>query len=269
MRAGAFVLALFLPLASAAADVVAFVADRQGPATIEGTGDVAFLAELAVGTRLLVGSNATVVVTFAASGAEFTARGPGEFVVERSVLRADRGAEPAKRSVAAVDPGTVTAIGKIATASVRMRAMRPSEPAGYLVYPVQTRVATLRPAFRWQQADTAAMQELQVRDANGQVVFRQQARPGTFPMALKLVAGRSYRWSVNAPGRTGEAQFETLPADVMARVHASEAAATTFSARVAHAMLLHELGAAQESRELLVRLGVERPDIAELASLQP
>ena len=86
-------------------------------------------------------------------------------------------------------------------------------------------------------------------------------------MALKLVVGRSYRWSVS--GRTGEAQFETLPADVMARVHASEAAATTFSARVAHAMLLHELGATQESRELLVRLGIERPDLAELASLQP
>lgn len=268
-RAFLFLAALALPLATLAADVVAFVADRQGPATIEGQGDVAFLAELSAGARLLVGSNGTVVVTYAASGAEFTARGPGEFVVERTALRAERGAEPAKRSVAAIDAGTVTSVAKIATASVRMRSLRASEPESFLVYPVQTRVATLRPAFRWQQADTAATQELQVRDANGQVVFRQQARPGTFPMALRLAAGRGYRWSINAPGRTSEASFETLPADVMARVHASEAAATTFSARVAHAMLLHELGATQESRDLLVRLGVERPDLAELAALQP
>jgi len=65
-----------------AAESVAFVADLSGNASIEGDGKVTFLAELQTGTRLLLGSGSTVAVTYASTGSEFTARGPGEFVVE-------------------------------------------------------------------------------------------------------------------------------------------------------------------------------------------
>jgi len=77
-------------LAARAADPVAFVADLKGNATIEGDGKVSFLAELEPGTRLLLGSGATVAVTYAATGAEFTLRGPGEFVVSASEVKAER-----------------------------------------------------------------------------------------------------------------------------------------------------------------------------------
>jgi len=50
--------ALAATLAASAADPVAFVADLKGNATIEGNGKVSFLAELAAGTRLFLGTDA-------------------------------------------------------------------------------------------------------------------------------------------------------------------------------------------------------------------
>ena len=92
------VLAAWAALA-AAAQPVAFVADLSGNATIEGDGKVGFLAELTAGTRLLLGTGASLAVTFASSGSEFTLRGPGEFLVTASEVRAEKGSAPTKRTV--------------------------------------------------------------------------------------------------------------------------------------------------------------------------
>jgi hypothetical protein len=185
----------FSSAAIAAPDAVAFVADVSGGATIEGNGPVRFLGVLATGTRLLVGTHAQVVVTYAGSGTEYTARGPGEFIVGDREVKCERGAAPTKRQVSALrDPLTVSALSTKATASVRMRG-----------------------------ASAAA-----------------EAPPAT-----------------------------RLDADVAARVRRSEAGAKTFSARVAHAMLLHEVGARREARAAWARLASERPDLPELAFLEP
>ena len=56
MRRAFAALAFAVAAAAQAADPVAFVADLKGNATIEGDGKVVFLAELAPGTRLLLGS---------------------------------------------------------------------------------------------------------------------------------------------------------------------------------------------------------------------
>ena len=116
-------------LGARAEEPVAFVADVQGNATIEGDGAVRFLGELPAGMRLLVASNARVVVTYVASGAEYTARGPGEFSVKAAELVADRGAAPAHRQVSALKTlAPVRGASKTAMASVRMRGARPAEP---------------------------------------------------------------------------------------------------------------------------------------------
>lgn len=181
--------------ALAAPEPVAFVADVSGGATIEGNGPVRFLNELPPGTRLLVATNGAVVVTYARSGSEYTARGPGEFTVGEREVKADRGAAPTKRQVTALrDPMTIAALSSKATASVRMRGV------------------------------------------------------ATTPESM---------------------QATSLAPDVAARVRRSEAAAKTFSARVAHAMLLHEVGARREAREAWARLARERPDLPELAALEP
>src|SRR5437762_874963 len=92
--------ALFaLSAAAHGADPVAFVADLHGNATIEGNGKVNFLHELGAGTKLLLGTGATVSVTYAASGTEFTLRGPGEFVIDRAEVKVEKGGAPTRRVV--------------------------------------------------------------------------------------------------------------------------------------------------------------------------
>jgi len=125
MRLPAAIFALAASLAYAAPPV-AFVADIRGNATIEGDGKLSFLAELEPGTRLLLGSGASASITYAASGAEFTLAGPGEFVVAAGEVKAEKGASPKKRSVGPLaDPTVVGQISRSATASLRMRSITP------------------------------------------------------------------------------------------------------------------------------------------------
>jgi len=113
-------------LAAQSAETVAFVADIRGNATIEGDGKLDFLAELPAGTRLLLGTGATVAVTYAASGTEFTISGPGEFLIAPAEVRAERGTAPRKRTVnVAADPEVISKVARTANASLRMRGIQP------------------------------------------------------------------------------------------------------------------------------------------------
>lgn len=247
---------------------VAFVADIRGSATIEGDGKLGFLAELAPGTRLLLGSGARAAITFAATGAEFTIAGPGEYLVTAAEVKVEKGAAPVKRSVMPLpDGGAITRISRAATASVRMRGVTPpASGATVLEYPVDSRVATLRPALRWKGAE--AELPVLVRDSAGKEVWKAAMRPNTVPGSLKLAPATRYTWTVMTPkGPVAEATFETLPAESLARAEKSRAAAKSFSERVLHAVLLQELGAQQDAREAWAALGRERPDLPELAAL--
>ena len=65
----------------------------------------------------------------------------------------------------------------------------------------------------------------------------------------------------------GDARFETLPADAIAAAEKARAAAKSFPDRVLLALVLQDLGAAQDAREVWAQLAAERPDIPELAGL--
>ena len=96
------------------------MADVRGAATIEGDGALKFLAELPAGARVLLGSNATASITYAASGAEFSIAGPGQFLVKADEVVAERGGAPTRRNVAALsDPAVVSRAAKSATAPGR------------------------------------------------------------------------------------------------------------------------------------------------------
>jgi hypothetical protein len=250
-----------LALSAQAADPVAFVADLNGNATIEGNGRLAFLAELFPGTRLLLGTGASVAVTYAMSGNEFTIVGPGEFVVTATEIRVDRGLRPTLRSIVALqDAGVVSRASKTATASLRMRGLATEGTArGALEYPVNTRIATLQPTLRWQGDGTAS-----VADAQGKEVWKGGAsRPH-----VKLAPATAYTWNVMTPkGQLGEARFETLSAEAIARAEKSRASARNFSERVMHALVLQDLGATQDARDAWAALARERPDLPELAVL--
>ena len=267
MRTALALAAAVFSLAAGAAPV-AFVADLHGNASIEGQGKVGFLAELNAGTRLLLGTGATVAVTYASTGTEFTLRGPGEFVVAETEVKADKGAAPTKRQVSSLqDAGIVARISKTATASLRMRNVSVSSNRNALDYPVDTKVATLQPELRWTQASRDGA-EVKLLDANGKELWKGTVQSGTARPAVKLSAASRYRWTVMTPaGAVGEAQFETLPADALMKVAKSKSGAKGFSERVMHAFVLQDLGATQEARAAWAELARERPELPELAAL--
>lgn len=267
MRARLAFAALAASAAAFAAEPVAFVADLQGSATIAGNGKVTFLAELPRDTRLLLGTGARVSVAYAASGTEFTLRGPGEFVVTQTEVKAEKGGTPARRAVTSLpDAGVVARVSQTATASLRMRSVPAAARAG-LEYPVDTRVSTLQPALRW-SPEAANQAEVSLRDASGKEIWKGTAQPGAALTAVKLSPATRYRWVVMTPkGPLGEAQFETLAADALAKAAKSREGAKSFSDRVMHALLLQQLGAGQEARAAWAGLARERPELPELAAL--
>ena len=269
-RRAAFAVLALLSLAAQGASPVAFVADLKGNATIEGDGNVAFLAELASGTRLLLGSNATVAVTYAATGAEFTLAGPGEFLVAPAEVRAEKGVPPKRRMVTVLpDPGVVARVSRTATASLRMRGITDeSKSKASLEFPVDTRVSTLQPTLRWKNGPRAEKVTVSVVDASGKEVWKADGEAESARKPMRLEPATAYRWTVMTPaGVLGEASFETLPMPVLVRIAKSRAAAKTFSDRVVYAILLQDLGATQEARETWAALARERPDLPELAAL--
>jgi hypothetical protein len=261
--------ALALALAARAADPVAFVADVKGNATIEGDGRLGFLAELAPGSRLLLGTSATVAVTYAASGTEFTLSGPGEFLIGPETVSAEKGSAPRKRAVASLrDAATVTRVSRTATASLRMRGLAPDAAAtrGVLEFPVDTGVASLQPTLRWRA--TGEDVTVRVADAEGKEVWRGGAKTGSVRTGMKLSPATRYTWTIATPQKVlAQARFETLPAEAITRVEKSRARAKSFSQRVLHAVVLQDAGATQEAREAWAALARERPDLPELNAL--
>jgi hypothetical protein len=265
----ALVLALAAWAALAAqAFPVAFVADIRGNATIEGDGKLTFLAELAAGTRLLLGTNATAAITYASSGAEFSIVGPGQFMVSAEEVTAEKGSKPKRRTVAALGTtGVVARAAQTATASLRMRGLAPGTTPAVLEYPVATRVSTLRPTMRWRE-NPGEEYTVVLQDVSGKELWKGRGSGAGTRLPVPLAAQARYTWSVaGLRGPLGEAEFETLPAEAMRRVEKSRAAATTFPDRVVHALLLQELGADHEAREAWGDLSRERPDMPELPAL--
>jgi len=256
--------------AAQAAQAVAFVADLQGNATIEGNGKVTFLGELAPDTRLLLGTGATVAVTYAASGAEYTLRGPGEFLVTAKEVKAERGAAPTRRTVSVLpDPAVISKVSRTANASLRMRGLNPQGTSKVaLEYPVNTRVVTLQPTLRWSGEPTAEEFAVAVTDPAGKEVWKGNVKPATAKTAVKLAPSTAYTWTVMTPkGARAEGRFETVSAEAMAKAEKSRAGAKSFSERVMHAFILQDLGASQDAREAWAALARERPDLPELAVL--
>jgi len=258
-------------LAASAAEPVAFVADVKGSANIEGDGKVNFLAELAAGTRLLLGTGASVAVAYAASGAEFSVVGPGEFTVTESEVRADKGGKPVRKGVQALSsPEVVSRAAASAAASVRMRGISIETPASrtQLEFPLDTRISMLQPALRWKGDPEPKGYSVVVTDDAGKTAWKGASVTPGVRVGAKLAPGTSYTWRVTgAQGPVGEGHFETLPADQIAKVQRSRTGAKTFSDRVMHAFLLQDLGASQEAKEAWAVLARERPEIPELAAL--
>ena len=252
-----------------AADPVAFLSDLKGEVALDGAGRPPFLAELLPGSRLTLAAGATASVMYVVSGDEFGLRGPGEFTVAKDGVRSSTGATPVKRT-ASLRPSASVIVhtSKAATASLRMRSapLPKGEPAGPQ-YPVNARIATLQPTLRW-GGDSNATYAVVLSASDGKEVYRGSAKGLTLRLPAKLAPGKSYAWSL-ATGTSvpSESRFETLPPPAIQAADKARAVGKSFADRVLLALLLQDLGAAQDSREVWAQLATERPDLPELAGL--
>ena len=107
-----------------------------------------------------------------------------------------------------------------------------------------------------------------VVSTSGKEVFRGITKGTGLKLPSRLAAGQAYAWSYSAEeAAPGDARFETLSADAIHAADKARAGARTFGDRVLLALVLQDLGAAQDAREIWAQLAVERPDIPELAGL--
>jgi hypothetical protein len=182
---------------------------------------------------------------------------------------AQKGAQPTKRDAMVLgDSGIVARVSQSATASLRMRGIVPPAGASMILFPSDTRIATLQPVLRLRDGAAHAGATATVLDEDGKSLWSGSIGRGSVRLPLKLAARSRYSWKVAMPGAAAEeARFETLSPEDLARLQRSQGKARTFTDRVQQAMLLQDLGARQEAREAWAVLAHERPDLPELASL--
>ena len=157
------------------------------------------------------------------------------------------------------------------SASIRMRSATAPKSASKrpeLVYPRGAQIAVLQPTLAWNADIPTGGFKVVVTGADGKPAWRGSAKANTVKVGTKLEPGSRYTWSLSQGDTSlGEASFETLPAEAIRRAEAARAASRTFSDRILHALVLQDIGAAQDARLAWAELARERPELPELAVL--
>jgi len=265
-----FTAAAALLFASAAyAAGVAMITDATGRIeTEQGGAALGVLAELEGGARLRLGAGAAATVLYLSSGEEYRLKGAGRFQIGDKAPTALQGARPEKHKlpVDAIPPVRVRP-ASVQQATIVMRSLGPGMTVK-LIEPVSVRVLDERPAFRWAGVTGAEAYRVQVIDSAGQPVaeFEQKGEGGQLPENVRLKAGESYSWSVEARLANGRklsrtADFAVLDADARARLaRLQPVPGAKFSDRVAYALMLERVEAYHLAREEWRKLLAERPN---------
>jgi hypothetical protein len=251
---------------------VAFVTNLKGDVSIDGAARPALLAEIAKGQKIAVAREAVLCVMYAASGKEYVLKGPGEFVVKDNEVAAANGMPPVVRNTEWRTSGkTLETVAQTSAASVRMRSIPVSRgPAPVMLFPSGGRIATLQPTLRWRADASPGSVEVAVYvPGEEKAMHAAIAADGSYRMPVALKPDTEYVWTIAASGQElGSGRFRTLAADALQKIDASRPRERSeFSDRVLFAVMLQELGAQQEAREMWMRLSQERGDLPELASL--
>jgi hypothetical protein len=262
--------AVFLAAASVAwADGVAFVTDVKGGVAIDGARP-AVLAELANGARLSVAPDGVITVMYTATGKEFVLKGPGEYEVRATEVAASSGAKPTARTTEWRASNRVLAqVAQTSAASVRMRSLAKPKVAEPAPFPSEGNVASLQPTFRWAAPTPGSAEFTLLVDGYDKPVHSGKVVATSYRMPSKLKPDTEYYWRVTTgQDEVASGRFRTLPAETIRTVEARRPKAKAeFSDRLMFALLLQEMGAAQEARELWASLSQERTDLPELSAL--
>jgi hypothetical protein len=267
--------ALFAIAQSAlAADGVAFIANLKGEVVLDGTGRPALMAELPRGQKIVLGKDASLSVMFIQSGKEFALKGPGRFVVNSSDISASNGAPPAVRETEwRTNSQVLVQVSQSSSASIRMRRIGPAkaDDKAALVYPIQGKVSTLQPTFRWNTGGVASPFEFTIAPAadRGSPLNKARVAGDTYHLPVTLNPDSEYAWRVTAADtEIGSGMFRTLPQDALSQAENRKPHdKAEFSDRLMYALMLQEMGATQDAQEIWSALAQERADLPELAVL--
>lgn len=264
----AALLAFSLP--AIASDAIAFITNLRGDVALDGNPRPLLLAELNKGQRLTLGRDASASVMFIASGKEYLLKGPAEYQVKDTEMAGSTPMPPLVRSTDwRASNKVLVQVAQTSAASVRMRSIARAKAQPRLVFPTEGRIATLQPTFRW-RADAHETGELSVH-AVGQEkpVHVAKVSGASYRLPVRLQAASDYAWTyVVAGAEVGSGRFSTVPADALQQVELRRPAdKAEFSDRVLFALMLREMGAMQEAREVWASLAAERSDLPELAAM--
>ncbi len=275
----ALVASLFTLVAQAQGSGIAFVTDVKGDAVMDAA-KATLMAEVKKGARISCTKDCSVGVMYLISGKEYVLKGPGDFLVGDSEVIAKIGPPPTMRDTNwKVSAKVVAQVAQTSSASIRMRSLggtQKNEPAPLLperlIYPRDTTVATLQPAFRWASANPKGPFEFELKASAGTKSLykaKSNAISLVLPKNIKLQPDAEYNWMVKAGGsEVGMTTFRTLPThslDLTQKRKPDDKA--PFSDWLLYALTLKDVGADQDAGEIWTKLAKDRPDLPELAAL--
>jgi hypothetical protein len=252
-----------------AAEGVAFMSDVKGEVAVDGNPRPLVLSELAKGQKVTVGRDSQASVMYTASGREFILKGPGEYLIKDAEI--DGSSAPVARATEwRASSRVLTQVAQTSAASVRMRSIAPAKQVPEKAFPSEGSIATLQPTFRWRAEDSKAATDFTLMVVGqGKPVHTAKVAGGTYRVAAKLRPETEYTWTaVVAGNEVAAGQFRTLTPEAIARIEKRRPSERSeFSDRLLFALMLQEMGAVQEAREMWTRLAQERSDLPELAAL--
>lgn len=264
----AALLAFSLP--AIASEAIAFITNLRGAVALDGNPRPLLLAELNKGQRIKLGRDASASVMFIASGKEYLLKGPAEYQVKDTEMAGSTPMPPLVRSTDwRASNKVLVQVAQTSAASVRMRSIARAKAEPRLIFPIEGSIATLQPTFRW-RADPEEAGELAVHAVGHEKpVHVAKVSGASYRLPVRLQAGSDYAWTYAVAGNeVGSGRFSTVPADALQQVELRRPAdKAEFSDRVLFALMLREMGATQEAREVWASLAAERSDLPELAAL--
>lgn len=270
LKSAALAALLAFSFPSIASEAIAFITDLRGDVALDGNPRPLLLAELDKGQRITLGRDASASVMFIASGKEYLLKGPGEYQVRVTEMTGSTPLPPLVRSTDwRASSKVLVRVAQTSAASVRMRSIAKAKEEPRLVFPTEGSIATLQPTFRW-RADPAESGELAVH-AIGQEkpVHVAKVSGASYRLPVLLEPARDYAWTYAVAGNeVGSGRFRTVSAEALQQVELRRPADKAgFSDRLLFALMLGEMGATQEAREVWARLAAERSDLPELAAM--
>lgn len=263
--------ALAMGAPALAADAIAFITNMKGDVAVDGNARPLLLSELARGQRLTLGKDSSASVMYIASGKEYLLKGPAEYQVRDTEVAGSTPMPPLVRSTEwRTNSKVLVQVAQTAAASVRMRSIPKPKQEPALIYPTEGNVATLQPTFRWRAADPKQPGDLVIHAVGEEkAVHVAKVSGGAYRLPLRLKPETDYSWSYALAGaELGSGQFRTVSADHLKEIEKHRPAEKAhFSDRLLFALMLQDIGAAQDAREAWARLAEERTDLPELSAL--